>query len=107
MTKISPVAPYVLTFPYSQEGKDIKYRFMLTLSKPLGQAIGTERVGERLINTLGQLDGVDNISAPVGRYTIEVALARTFDPEVLIVEIERLLKEEVLSEIIRPPLITP
>lgn len=106
MTPIQPIEPFVFTFPHDGEGKEVKYRFMLTLSKPLSRQIGTEIIGDRLMKAVGSLDGVEAIGTNIGRYSIEVALARTFDPDVVIAEIKRLLNEVVLSEIIRPPVIT-
>lgn len=107
MTQPLPLQPFVLTFPQDEEGKDIKYRFMLTLSKKLKQPIGgsKETIESRLIEALGTLDGIDGIALGGGRYTIEITIARTFDPDIVIEELKVRLTNDVLSEIIRPSLV--
>jgi len=99
MTQPKPTDKYVITHPKDENNEDILYRFMLTLSKQLSKTIGSETVESRLWKAIGTLDGVDGM-AKGGRYTVEVVLARTFDPTEVINELERRLKEDVLSEII-------
>jgi len=106
MNQPQPIEPFVLTFPQDSEGKDVKYRFMLTLSKKLKQPIrGTEKetIESRLMEAVGTLDGVDGIGIGGGRYTVELTIARTFDPDAVIAELKNRLTNDVLSEIIRPP----
>jgi hypothetical protein len=97
--------PFLLTFPHDNDGKEIKYRFMLTLSKPLSQKTGDVTIQDKLIKALGTLDGIDGIAVGIGRYTIEVTIARTFVAEHVIDELQRRITEDVLSEIIKPSLI--
>lgn len=108
MSKIEPRESYVFTFAKSENGEDLLYRFMLTLSKQLGEKIGEEAVGTRLDRAIGTLDGIDGYS-PVGRYTVECTIARTFDPESVIKELEHRLTNDVLSNIIKPSkdIVTP
>jgi len=105
MTHITPTEKFVLTFSRDENGQEILYRFMLTLSKKLGTKIGEETIQSRLMVALGNLDGIDNFAAH-GRYTIEVTIARTFNPNEVLEELKRRLEKDVLSDIIRPPLIT-
>lgn len=107
MTQPKALQSFVLTFPRDETGKDIKYRFMLTLSKQLKYKIGNETIESRLMQALGTLDGIDGLGVGIGRYTIEVTIARTFDPDVVIEELKTRLEQDVLSEIIRPPLVVP
>lgn len=107
MTQPTPREPFVFTFPRDDKGEEMPYRFMLTLSKNFGTKIGTEDIGTRLTRALLTLDGIDAFSQGVGRYTVEVTIARTFDPAEVLEELKRRLKNDVLSEIIRPPLVTP
>ena len=102
-----PLEPFVLTFPKDENGNDVKYRFMLTLSKHLKQKIGNETIESRLIQALGTLDGIDGIGIGGGRYTLEVTIARTFNPDEVIEELKRRVTNDVLSEIVRPPLVVP
>lgn len=94
-----PVATskYIFTFLKEGEGEN-KYRFMLTLGRFIDKT-----VGQKLMDVMGTLDGIDGFQ-PVGRYTVEVVIARTFNADEVIAELTRRLDEEVLSDIIRPKL---
>lgn len=108
MTQPIPREDFVFTFPNKDEhGQDFKWRFMLTLSKSMGHDFGSKEdtVERRLIRAVGTLDGIDRVVPGVGRYTIEVCIARTFNPDEVIEELRRRLMEDVLSEIIKPKLI--
>ena len=113
MNQPTPKEKYVLTFPQTEEGEDMKFRFMLTVDRKLKTEVpGTnqenpETYERRLIKALGTLDGIDAIQPEVGRYTIEVTIARTFDPDDVIVELKNRLDKEVLTDIIRPVFVTP
>jgi len=110
MSTLEPTQKYLFTFPQDEEGNDIKYRFILTLSKRLGDNVGTgeETIGSRLMKLLSEIDGIDGVSQN-GFYTMQVAIAHTFDAEQVLELIERGLEQDVLSEIIRPPtsIVTP
>lgn len=105
MTELIPTQPFVFTFPEDNEGKEVKYRFMLTLGKKLSAKIGEETVGGRLEAAIMTLAGIDAMQ-PAGRYTIECVIARTFDADVVIDELKRRLNEDVLTEIVKPRLVT-
>lgn len=96
MTSPKPHSKYVLTFPKDEKGDDIKFRFMLSLNKQISQ------VEKALIKAVGTLDGIDGIATGMGRYTIEITIARTFDPDEVIAELKHRLESEVLSDIILP-----
>lgn len=106
MTQITPREKFVFTFARDEKGEDMKYRFMLTLSRRLGEKIGDEFIAKRLETALATLDGIDAIHASNSRYSVEIILARTFDADEVIEEIKRRLVNDVLSEIIRPTLIS-
>jgi len=109
MTQPTPLKKYVLTFPKDGEGQEMKYRFMLTVDRCLTNKTGSgdEDYGTRLLKSLSTINGIEAIVPQGGRYTLEVGIARTFDPNEVIKEIERRLNEEVLTDIIRPTLVTP
>ena len=91
-----PVATSKYVFTFLREGEnENKYRFMLTLSKPL------KTVGDKLFAVIGILEGIDGCQ-PAGQYTVEIVIARTFNAEDIIAEIRRSLDEEILSDIILP-----
>ena len=109
MNQPKPIEKYVMTFPKDEDGTDIKYRFMLTLGRKLTEKVGApsgdETIESRLMKAIGTLDGVDGAGAGAGRYTVEVMIARSFNPEEVIEELKRRLDTEVLSEIIKPTLV--
>jgi len=105
MSQPTPREKFVLTFPHDEKGQEIQFRFMLTLSKKLSVKIGEETIQERLVRALGTLDGIDGMAFGAGRYTVEVTVARTFDAQEVLTELKARLENDVLSEIIRPPVL--
>lgn len=95
MSQPTATSKYILTFLKEGE-KENKYRFMLTVSKFLDKT-----TGQKMVELMGTLHGIDGFQ-PIGRYTVEVVIARTFDAEQVITELLRRLEEEVLSDIIIP-----
>ncbi len=110
MNQPTPLKKYVLTFPKDDGGQDMKYRFMLTIDRRMSLKVGNgtdEDYGLRLLKSLSAIDGIEAIVPQGGRYTVEVGIARTFDPNEVIKEIERRLNDEILTTIVRPTLVTP
>mgnify|MGYP003977342683 CR=1 FL=1 len=95
MTQPKPKEKFVFTHPKDEDGNDILFRFMLTLDRKISS------LGKTLPDSIGTIDGIDAVVPQVGMYTMEIAIARTFDPAEVIEEIKRRLKD-VLSDIIRP-----
>ena len=94
---IQPTKKYDIVYAKTEDGEDIKFRFVLTLSKP----IRDEAMGARIIQLLGiDLPGIDGYTA-MGRYTLEIIIARTFDPEVVLDALKEEL-EVILSTILQP-----
>jgi hypothetical protein len=96
---IKPIEKYVLTFAKDAEGEDVLFSFILTLSKPIS------KVQENLNKHVLSLPGIDNFSA-FGMYSMEIRTARTFDPEEIVQQIKENLEKHVLSDIIRPKIVT-
>lgn len=111
MNQPAPREPFVLTFAKDKDGHDVKWRFMLTLSKTKGFNFGTKEkpdtVEYRLIKAVGTIDGVEYVNPDCGRYTVEIAIAPTFDPDEVIEEVKRRIQFEVLTEIQTPKFIMP
>ncbi len=107
MNQPAPREPFVFIFPKDQDGQEVKWRFMLTLSKTMGTSFGTKEdtVERRLIKAVGTLDGIDYINPGVGRYTVEIAIARTFNADEVIAELKRRIEDDVLTDLIKPKLI--
>ena len=108
MNQPTPKEKFVFVFAKNDNGTDMKYRFMLVLGKQTSSKIGggEETVGQRLMKAVGSLDGVDNIQPDMGRYTMEITIARTFDADEVIAELKERLENDVLSDIIKPKIVT-
>lgn len=106
MTQPKATCDYLLTFPKDDEGEEVKYRFMLTLGKRGTEKINGEEIKVRLQKALGSLDGIDGIGQG-GLYTVEVVIARTFDADEVIAELEKRLKADVFGTIMVPKLVQP
>lgn len=110
MNTIEPKEKYVIIHPTEDDGSELRYSFILTLSRHLGEKTGAdETVGDRLIRALGTMPGIDTLNPNVGRYSIHATIARTFDPEEILNELKERLERDVLSDIIRPSqeIVTP
>lgn len=106
---IQPKEKFVIIHPKENDGTEVKHSLLLVLGRKLSDNMGSgqdDTIENRLIKAIGTLDGVDTIQPGVGRYTIALTIARTFDANEVITELERRLNEDVLSEIIRPKLVT-
>ena len=94
---MSNTKKYVIIYAKDEKGEDIKYRFMLSLSKTLKSL--EKEIAVAVMGT----DGVDGMTGH-GRYTLEVVIARAFDAEevlaVLIPKIEAMLSDIVVPKII-------
>jgi hypothetical protein len=88
---------YVLVFAKDEKGEEIRYRFMLCLSKSM-----TENAGG-IAKAIAAFEGIDAIQ-PVGRYTADVAISRAFDADEVIEGLKKLL-DGLVTDIITPKLI--
>jgi hypothetical protein len=86
-----------MIFAKDEEGKDIHYRFMLSLSKPLA------RVEKELMKGIMDTEGVDHIQ-PHSRYTLEITIGRAFDADEVLAELKPKI-EAALSDILMPKLV--
>jgi hypothetical protein len=108
MKEIEPREKYIIIHPTDDDGNEVKTSFILTLGRQLGDPIGSdETVEARLIQALGTLPGIDSINPNMGRYTMGATIARCFDADEVLTELRRRLDEDVLTEIVRPKLVTP
>jgi len=87
---------YVIIFAKDETGADIKYRFMVSMTK-------TVKALEEKLPKAVMVDGVDRLEFH-GRYTFEIVIARSFDAEAVLAEIEKNLAG-ILSDIITPKLV--
>lgn len=104
---IEPKEKYTIIHPKEDNGDQVKHSLILVLGRALGTRIGSdETVESRMMHAAASLDGIDTINL-LGRYSIGLTIARTFDADEVITELKRRLDEDVLSDIVRPKLVTP
>lgn len=92
-----PIKKYDIQYARDDQDNDIKRRFILSFDRP----IRDEQMLGKINNLLGhQVAGVD-VFKVLGRYSAEILIAQTFDPEAVIEVLEEEL-DVILSEIIQP-----
>lgn len=95
MNTIKPITNYIFTFAKDDQGNDIKYRFMLTINKNITK---DKNLNNSLFKLFNSIDGINYIGS-TGNYTIEIQIARTFNPDEVIDALKKNL-DQVLSDII-------
>jgi hypothetical protein len=90
--KAKPTEEYKIEFAKIRDDdgneKDFKFNFVLTFKRPLPQLQGgIEGVQKWLMVEVGGIDGLKTL----GNYTVEVYIARTFDPD----EVIRIIEETI------------
>jgi hypothetical protein len=92
-----PIKKYDIQYARDDQDNDIKRRFILSFDRP----IKDQEMLAKIDNLLGhQVAGID-VFKVLGRYSAELLIAQTFDPEAVI----EVLQEEldvILSDIIQP-----
>lgn len=87
-TTMKNTQKYAIIFAKDEKGTDVKYRFVLSMNKPV----------EKMMGIIMQQDGVDRMEA-IGRYTADIAIGRAFDADEVLTELKSKLDVE-LSNII-------
>ena len=94
---IKPTKKYDIVFAKTEGGEEIKFRFVLTTSKP----IRDKEMAAQLVQLLEHdLPGIDGFNI-MGRYTMEIIIARTFDAEAVVGELQSRL-DTVLNTVLQP-----
>lgn len=88
---------YVIIFARDEQGNEIKYRFMLSISKPFSEK---EAV---LAKTINALEGIDALQI-IGKYTADIMVGRAFDADKVVSTLTKIL-DSFLSDIITPKLV--
>jgi hypothetical protein len=93
------VEDFRITFPKKNEdGSEDKQLVVITLAKPLDKtSYGDPRA---YLKALSDVDGVDAIQ-PLGRYTVQLVLANTFDFNSVVADLQAVV-EKAVSAIIVP-----
>lgn len=91
---------------------EVKHRFIFTTKKAFSPPMQNgapkqEQLtkGQELFNAIVNVPGIDMVQ-PVGRYSLEVIVAKTYDPEEVIEGIVEAIRP-IQSDIITPRLVTP
>lgn len=97
-----PIADYHVEHAKDDKGNEVAFRFIFTTKKPIAQTKSelTKGVskGQEMLDAIMSVSGIDLIQ-PVGRYSIEVVVAKTYDPKQVIaalVEAIRPVQSEIL-----------
>lgn len=88
---------FIIIFAKDETGADTKFRFIVSVTKPFSTNEGA------LVKALAGMRGVDRLE-PMGKYTLDIMLGRAFNPDEVMVEIEKML-DSFLSDIITPILV--
>ena len=94
-------------YPKGEDGEENKFVAFVTGAKPLAEPGQPGEQGGALLNSLASTDGVEG-GKLMGRYTISVQIARTFDPEEVLEDVCALIRRHS-SAIITPQegIVTP
>lgn len=97
-----PIADYHIEHAKDEQGNEVPFRFIFTTKKPIAQAQSelTKEVskGQKMLEAIMSVAGI-NLIQPVGRYSIEIVVAKTYDPQQVIaalVEAIRPVQSEIL-----------
>lgn len=101
MSEVQPTLDYHFEHPKTPDGEELQNRFILTFKRPVAD-VPKEGMQDLLV-----MPGIDQIQ-PMGRYTVDMIVAKTFDVEEVKAAIVAKL-ETLQSGIIQPDraLITP
>jgi len=83
--KIIPIKKLHFEFARHQDGTEAKNRFVMSMSKHFGELKGT------LEKEIMLVEGIDFFQ-PVGRYSAEVVVARTYNPDDVIKKLTEVLE---------------
>lgn len=86
-----PIADFIIRHPELTSGEQDQYYVVITFDKPLAKL---REQGSKLLQGLMGIDGLEGAER-VGRYSIGIGIARTFEPE----EVESEIAEVVAAEV--------
>lgn len=91
-----PIADYHVEFAKDDKGNEVPFRFIFTTKKPVAPFKSELTAGiskaQEMLDAIMRVPGLD-LFQPVGRYSVEIVVAKTYDPKQVI---------EALAEAIRP-----
>jgi len=93
---VLPVSDYHVEHAKDDKGNEVPHRFIFTTKKPVApfKSELTQGVSkaQEMLDAITKVPGLDYFQ-PVGRYSVEIIVAKTYDPKQVI---------EALAEAIRP-----
>jgi len=108
---VQPIKDYHVEYAKDDDGNDVENRFIFTAKKPVAPIKSEVTAGvskaQEMLEAISNVPGMDYFQ-PIGRYSIEVVVAKTYDPKNVIEGIVEAIRP-VQSEILQPTrdLITP
>jgi len=103
--KPEAIKKYAISYAKNDKGEDVKRSFILSFSRP----IQDEQMAAKVSNLFGhQVAGIDGFKV-IGRYSVQLLVAETFDPDEVVAVLQAEL-DVILSDIIqpgKPKLVTP
>jgi hypothetical protein len=91
-----PISDHHVEFAKDDKGNEVAFRFIFTTKQPISPMKSELTKGiskaQDMLDAIMNVAGIDLIQ-PVGRYSIEVVVAKTYDPKQVV---------EALVEAIRP-----
>lgn len=98
----NPVSDYHVEFAKDDKGQEVSCRFIFTAKKPIAPIKSELTKGvskaQEMLDAIMSVPGID-LMQPVGRYSIEIVVAKTYDPKEVIAAIAeaiRPLQSEIL-----------
>jgi hypothetical protein len=90
--KVFPVRKLHFEFARRSDGTEIKEKFIMSMGKHFGELKGT------IEKEIMSVEGIDFFQ-PVGRYSAEVIIAKTYDPDAVIKKLTDVL-EPLMTDIV-------
>jgi hydrogenase maturation factor len=102
-----PIKDYHIEFAKDDDGTDLENRFIFTAKKPIAplqsEVTAGISIAQKMLEAICSVDGMD-FYQPVGRYSMEIVVAKTFDPQDVIAAIVETVRP-IQSDIVLPSLV--
>lgn len=95
---------YHIEYAKDDDGNEIKWRFILTTKKPIApmksEMTQDVSMAQKMLGAIMAVPGI-NLFEVAGRYSVEIVVAKTYDPEKVLAEILEAIRP-LQSDIICP-----
>ena len=104
---VQPIKDFHVEFAKDDDGTKLDNRFIFTAKKPIAplqsEVTAGISIAQKMLEAIAGVEGMDFFQ-PVGRYSIEVIVAKTFKPQDVIDGIVEAIRP-VQSDILTPQLL--